>query len=159
MSRFAPPVPPNPWDGIKKCSSSESPMCLQSNILSPETKFLIQGSEDCLYLNVYTTRLPNVESGEKKNQEKLPVIVWFHGITSFFKNHQFPVSVNSSFQIKVAPLPLGTTTARYTAPTRSSTLALTASYLSPCTTDSDRLDSSHSKMHKHRETWVCMTRY
>lgn len=44
-------------------------MCCQSDYLSPGKN--IQGSEDCLYLNVY------VKSA--KNDQRLPVMVWIHG--------------------------------------------------------------------------------
>lgn len=49
--------------------------CLQlDHFEKDENGFLVFGSEDCLYLNVY---VPKVE--EKKQNEGLPVIIYFHG--------------------------------------------------------------------------------
>uniref|UniRef100_A0A1A9W1E4 carboxylesterase n=1 Tax=Glossina brevipalpis TaxID=37001 RepID=A0A1A9W1E4_9MUSC len=64
--RFRAPQPPEPWKHVLNCSSRRSkPM--QKNFL---LKF-VEGSEDCLYLNVYTNKL---------NSEKpLPVMVWVYG--------------------------------------------------------------------------------
>ena len=45
----------------------------QVNVLSPESKHLV-GSEDCLYLNVFTPHLPGAG-----RSALFPVIVWLHG--------------------------------------------------------------------------------
>lgn len=44
-------------------------MCYQSDYLGPRRN--VQGSEDCLYLNVYVK--------STKNDRRLPVMVWIHG--------------------------------------------------------------------------------
>lgn len=64
--RWAPPQSVQPWSNVLDASAFRS-QCLQV--------FLgVQGSEDCLYLNVYT---PNPSHG--RDRELKPVMVWFHG--------------------------------------------------------------------------------
>ncbi|KAF5273125.1 hypothetical protein FQA39_LY07615 [Lamprigera yunnana] len=66
--RFKAPQLPEPWVGVRdatergNCSLSEDPF-------NPNDK----GSEDCLFLNVYTAELP------KNNTSLKPVMVWIHG--------------------------------------------------------------------------------
>jgi para-nitrobenzyl esterase len=62
--RWKPPQPVVPWDGIKK-SDSFGPPCAQKSGKE------IQGSEDCLFLNVW--------SGATNLRERRPVMVWIHG--------------------------------------------------------------------------------
>lgn len=52
--RFRAPVPVQPWKGIKDCVKCASKP-LQLNPVNES----IEGSEDCLYLNVYTKRVIN----------------------------------------------------------------------------------------------------
>lgn len=62
--RWTAPQPVQPWSGVRDASTFGN-QCLQI--------FLgVQGSEDCLYLNVYT---PN----PGHDQRLKPVMVWFHG--------------------------------------------------------------------------------
>jgi para-nitrobenzyl esterase len=74
--RWKPPVPPNKWDGIRKCDTfsasamqaKPAPFAMWSKeFMAPEEPL----SEDCLYLNVWTSA--------RYQQDKLPVIVWIHG--------------------------------------------------------------------------------
>ena len=74
--RFAKPVPIAPWTNILDLSrNKESPACWQVNPLFPESdsRFLMKGQEDCLYLNVFTHKLP------EEDVQSLPVIFWIHG--------------------------------------------------------------------------------
>ncbi|XP_066249150.1 juvenile hormone esterase-like [Euwallacea similis] len=65
--RFKAPEPPEPWEGVRDCTQDGTP-----NIMFSFTQELI-GSEDCLYLNVHTQRLPS-PGGQLR-----PVMVFFHG--------------------------------------------------------------------------------
>ncbi|KAI7815372.1 esterase [Rhyzopertha dominica] len=63
--RFQPPIPVDKWEGVYNATEA-GPMCPQPTAGDPT-------SEDCLLLNVYTTKLPKQGESVKK-----PVIVFFH---------------------------------------------------------------------------------
>ena len=88
--RFGLPQPINqPFQTVLDCTKKESSKCIQQNPISPDSKIVNMiaggGSEDCLYLNVYTPFFPEGESEPESHtllrgsETNLPVIVWFHG--------------------------------------------------------------------------------
>ncbi|XP_049948073.1 esterase FE4-like [Schistocerca serialis cubense] len=67
--RFKPPQPGAPWSGVRD-ATSEGSVAPQ---LDGDTGRYV-GNEDCLFLNVYTPRLPS-----EATRELLPVMVLVHG--------------------------------------------------------------------------------
>ena len=73
--RWRPPQPAARWEGVRK-GDEFSAICMQparagTSLLLPTAKRLGEPSEDCLYLNVWTTA--------KSPAAKLPVMVYIHG--------------------------------------------------------------------------------
>ncbi|XP_072947296.1 juvenile hormone esterase-like [Epargyreus clarus] len=69
--RFKSPQPPETWEGVRDARTvNNSQVCFQTDLFTNE----VIGSEDCLYLNVYTPKLPN-----NKEEFKLPVMLSLHG--------------------------------------------------------------------------------
>ena len=73
--RFRRSQPVAAWSGVLD-GTRESKKCLQPNVLAPDCSLLMEGGEDCLYLNVYTKHcpLPGTDPAPL-----LPVIVFLHG--------------------------------------------------------------------------------
>ena len=67
--RFRLPEPHGGWSGVRDASSHGS-KCPQSDMITGAPV----GDEDCLFLNVYTPRLPT-----ELEEVRLPVMVWIHG--------------------------------------------------------------------------------
>ncbi|CAL8081018.1 unnamed protein product [Orchesella dallaii] len=73
--RFRPPVAWNKsWDGVRD-ATNYGPKCKQFHLIG---KF-ITGSEDCLYLNVYTHQYQKADEIPLEEDDLTPVIVYFHG--------------------------------------------------------------------------------
>jgi len=77
--RFAEPQDPAGWQGEKLCDTWPAP-CIQYNRKTSaaggahalkKREYIPDGSEDCLYLNIWTPA--------EKADEKLPVMLWFYG--------------------------------------------------------------------------------
>ncbi|XP_045493180.1 juvenile hormone esterase-like [Colias croceus] len=64
--RFEAPLPVKPWEGIRD-AAQHGPVCTQVNFTTSQTT----GSEQCLFLNVYTKSLDT--------KSKIPVMVFIHG--------------------------------------------------------------------------------
>ena len=80
--RFCAPQETEPWEGIRKCDNyGDAPVqefedMKAGSVIWTSREFNFQKtypkmSEDCLYLNVYTAA--------EKQDEKRPVLIWFHG--------------------------------------------------------------------------------
>lgn len=67
--RFKAPLPETSWKGIKP-AMREGASCPHRNMILENFK----GNEDCLFLNVYTPKLPDSDGNPK-----LPVLFWIHG--------------------------------------------------------------------------------
>ncbi|XP_014273009.1 esterase FE4 [Halyomorpha halys] len=72
--RFKEPVPAEPWLGIYN-ATKEPPKCLQLSYFSVRTPRKLEGSEDCLYVNVFTPKLNTTGTDGKL----LDVIAYIHG--------------------------------------------------------------------------------
>ncbi|XP_045764281.1 para-nitrobenzyl esterase-like isoform X2 [Maniola jurtina] len=64
--RFKAPHPPQPWQGILD-ATKHGPVCPQA----APTKEILEGDENCLFLNIYTRSL--------KSDSKIPVMIYIHG--------------------------------------------------------------------------------
>ncbi|XP_076685745.1 juvenile hormone esterase-like [Andrena cerasifolii] len=65
--RFRDPIEADPWTGVLN-ATEHSAMCIQDLPVTPS------GSEDCLYLNVFTPQL-----NLTKIERLLPVMIWIYG--------------------------------------------------------------------------------
>ncbi|XP_076232205.1 carboxylic ester hydrolase [Calliopsis andreniformis] len=71
--RFEPPKPAAAWKGVLE-AKEDANICVQRNIYTYQEE--VVGDEDCLYLNVYTPKLPTKEDETKGGY---PVMIWLHG--------------------------------------------------------------------------------
>nr|CAI5853295.1 unnamed protein product [Callosobruchus analis] len=73
--RFKPPERTDNWTGIY-LAKADAAHCLQKNYLFSNPK--VEGSEDCLYLNVYTPQIRPSRRRKRSVQNLLPVMVFIH---------------------------------------------------------------------------------
>jgi len=71
--RFAYPQPAPPWQGVLD-ASKPCPKPVQNNYVTG----LLEGQEDCLYINVYRPEF-DPDDDEKKQEQLLPVMFWVYG--------------------------------------------------------------------------------
>ncbi|KAI8037451.1 hypothetical protein M5D96_009596 [Drosophila gunungcola] len=64
--RFRAPQPPKSWQGVRDCTFARAKPMQRNPIIK-----IAEGSEDCLYLNVYAKKL--------ETPKPLPVMVWIFG--------------------------------------------------------------------------------
>lgn len=74
--RWREPEPMEPWEGVRDAYEFGSPCCQDKTQVPPggdptDPGILKGGSEDCLYLNIWTPEL--------SPENKLPVFIWIHG--------------------------------------------------------------------------------
>jgi para-nitrobenzyl esterase len=69
--RWQPPQPVAPWSEVRECTRYSLQPAQRPDPNLSEAAKKVPSSEDCLYLNVVAPT--------KKSDEKLPVMVWFHG--------------------------------------------------------------------------------
>jgi len=74
--RWRAPRPVAPWQGVREAIAFRDPCVQLSGPLDglPDDSGAVVGSEDCLYLNIWSPRTLGSE-----NSEKLPVMFWIHG--------------------------------------------------------------------------------
>jgi para-nitrobenzyl esterase len=68
--RWKPPLTPQPWI-TTRLTQQFAPACPQKRFDQGDTTYVIEGNEDCLYLNVWSPLLDS--------NAKLPVLVFIHG--------------------------------------------------------------------------------
>jgi para-nitrobenzyl esterase len=67
--RWKAPQNPDAWAGVRSATSF-APVCPQKKFEQGDTTFILEGDEDCLYLNIWT---PQINSGNRA------VMVFIHG--------------------------------------------------------------------------------
>ena len=75
--RWKAPQDPAKWQGILELTEFKSSCFQGASGIQGDTDAEWTGSEDCLYLNVWTPKLTQDEI--KNSTEKLPVMMWIHG--------------------------------------------------------------------------------
>ncbi|XP_065346396.1 venom carboxylesterase-6-like [Cloeon dipterum] len=74
--RFEPPKPAEAWDGVLDAGDFGSHCISYEHVLGQTPRDPISGEEDCLFLNVFTPKLPDENT---KEDDLMHVIIFFHG--------------------------------------------------------------------------------
>ena len=82
--RWRPAQPAASWLGVRECTEYSKQSAQFSDIHASKKLQALPSSEDCLYLNVMTPA--------KSANDKLPVMVWFHGGGTRYGNGNLPIS-------------------------------------------------------------------
>lgn len=75
--RWKAPLDVSAWDGTLEAIQFKSACFQGSSRIQGDTEGQWSGSEDCLYLNIWTPQL--TQDQVKGSQDKLPVMMWIHG--------------------------------------------------------------------------------
>ena len=80
LLRFKRSSPVEPWEG-EWDGTDDAPKPLQPNVLLPDYPSLGSGTEDCLYLNVYSKKIQGVGEAPLPKSQLSPVLVFIPGGT------------------------------------------------------------------------------
>ena len=75
--RWKAPKDSSTWNGTLEAIEFKSACFQGSSMIQGDSEDKWSGSEDCLYLNIWTPQL--TQDQLENNQEKLPVMMWIHG--------------------------------------------------------------------------------
>ena len=75
--RWKAPLDASAWEGTYEAIDFKSACFQGSNRIQGDNEDKWSGSEDCLYLNIWTPML--TQDQVKGSQDKLPVMMWIHG--------------------------------------------------------------------------------
>lgn len=82
--RWKPPQPLTSWSGVRECTRFSIQPAQYPDIHASGKMQTVPSSENCLYLNVMTPA--------KRPNDKLPVMVWYHGGGTRYGNGNMPIS-------------------------------------------------------------------
>lgn len=93
--RYALPVPPEPWDGVRTCTTFGANCPQGTSRHTEDTRYPLPQpqDEDCLFLNVWTP----AAAGDLRDQEPRPVFVYVHSGGYFLGTPDSPYLDGSTF--------------------------------------------------------------